>query len=139
MTRRFWTAAAVLLGLCLAVSILAARNMVTTVGGGAEGARALEEGLRLASEGVFAEDPPLRVFAMLPAVEGGRWRWKVEGTLLPGRSPGDPEVGQVLERFARRSLATPVRGEDADGLLLLLHVPGKADWSREFDRQGRPR
>jgi len=139
MNRHLWIGVTVLLLLCLLLAILSAGSMVKTVGGGAEGAKALEEGLAVSASGVLAEDPPVRVFAMLPAAEGAGWRWKVEGTLLPGRTPGDPEVARVTERISFRCLAAPIGGKAPAGLLLLLHVPGKADWTREFDGEGRPR
>lgn len=139
MKGKFWL---VLMGMVAVVGVfalVAVQGLSTRVGGGSEGARDLEVRLRGACGAVAVEEPPLRVFAMMPEVEGGSWRWKVEATLRPGRSPADAETGRAMDRVLSRCLMTSVGGKPPGGILLILHQPGRPDWTRTYDGQGRPR
>ncbi len=139
MSRRLWIATLLALGACLAVALFATWTTVTSVGAGAEAGRDLEDRLRVVFESVAAEDPPLRVFAMMPPAEGEAWRWKVEATLRPGAAPADPPTARAVDRAVFLGLMAPLRGRPPGGMLLVLHVPGGPDWTRTIDGQGRPR
>ena len=139
MSKRLWIATLLALGACLAAAFFATWTTATSVGAGSEAGRALEDRLRVVFEAVAAEDPPLRVFAMMPPAEGERWRWKVEATLRPGASPADPPTARAVDRAGFLGLMTPLRGKEPGGVLLVLHVPGRPDWTRTFDGQGTSR
>jgi hypothetical protein len=139
MSRRFWIAAMVLLFACMGLALAASWNMASAVKGGAEGARRLQDRLQGSFSAVGKADPPLRVFAMLPAREGEGWRWKVEATLQEGRTPADPMTVRALERMVFHGLSERIRGKPPAGILLVLHVPGAPDWTRTYDDQGRAR
>ena len=138
MRGKFWLVLVALVAIVGVFAFIAVQGMSSRVGGGAEGGRGLEVRLRVACGAVVLEVPALRVFAMMPEIEGGPWRWKVEATMRPGRSPVDPETGRALERVLALCLTTPLGRKPPGGLLLVLHQEGKPDWTRTYDGQGRP-
>jgi hypothetical protein len=139
MKGKFWLALMALVAVAGVFAFIAVQGMTTRVGGGADGARGLETRLRVACGAVAAEEPPLRVFAMMPESEGGAWRWKVEATLRPGCSPADPATGRAMDRVLALCLTSAVGGKPPGGVLLVLHQPGRADWTRTSDGSGRVR
>ena len=133
---------AILIGAGVVIAVFALVGMMdraSRLGGGPGATEGLELRLQATLGVVAAETPPLRVFAMMPEVQGGPWRWKVEATLRPGYKAADPETARVVERAKGFCLSTPVGGKAPGGLLFVLHQPGGPDWTRTYDAEGRPR
>lgn len=118
-------------------ALIAVQGVSRKVEGSSDGAKALEARLKAALGTLVAEEPPLRVFAMMPEKEGGFWRWKVEATVRPGRSPEDAEGARALDRAGNLCLRTGVGMRPCGGALLVLHQAGKADWTRTVGGEGR--
>ncbi len=138
MNRNVWLAITALLLIVLFAAIVGVQMTISSVGGGPEATRSLQESLQAACGSVVQEAPALRVLSVPPSEASDRWRWKVEATLRPGKAPGAPDVDRAVDRTVGLCLNSSMQGKAPGGVLLVLHSAGGPDWSRTYDGEGRP-
>jgi hypothetical protein len=138
MSRKLWLLVMLMLGAVALLAVVLSQVSLSSLSGGARAAQVLQDRLRVTCRDVVLEVPPLRVFAIPPQKEGAGWRWKVAGTLRPGKACGSPEVESAVERVVARALTLSIQENPPAGIVVLLHRAGSPDMTRSWDSLGRP-